>query len=128
MRSVLVRSLFLALLVAFAAGLGFAATLNEYQSRIGSAIAGCDELREIVIDNDKDLERDSIAELRRLVPRSERIDVPGGMIETENSWFHADLNNFANETDETRRLDILTSISERLKAIEIGAYTASPPP
>ena len=71
MRKFLAQCLFPLVIVAFVAGQGFAATLNEYQSRVGSAIAGCDELREIVADNDTDLERDSLVELRRLVPRSE---------------------------------------------------------
>ncbi|MEQ1644027.1 MAG: DUF4129 domain-containing protein [Pyrinomonadaceae bacterium] len=106
--------------MAFVAGQGFAATLNEYQSRVGSATAGCEELREIVADNDTDLERDSLVELRRLVPRSERIELPGGAIETENIWFHAALDNFGSETDEAKRIEIINSISERLKAIETG--------
>jgi len=120
MRSVLVRSLSLLMLVAFAAGQGFAATLNDYQDRIASAIAGCEELSEIIADNDTDLERDSIIELRRLVPKSERIDAPGGTVETENSWFHTALDNFATETDLPKRTEIINSIAERLKAVETG--------
>ena len=120
MRNVLVRLLFYLLLAAVAVGPGFAATLDEYQSRIGSAIAGCEELSEIVADNDTELERDSIIELRRLVPESERIDAPSGSVETENSWFHAALDSLANETEEPKRIEIISSISERLKAIQTG--------
>ncbi|MBK9527628.1 MAG: DUF4129 domain-containing protein [Acidobacteria bacterium] len=120
MRKFLARCLILLLLAAFVAEQGIAATLDEYQSRVGSAIAGCEELIEIIADGDTDLERESIVELRRLVPKSERIDTPGGTVETENSWFHRDLDNFANETDEAKRTEIINSISGRLKAIETG--------
>ena len=120
MTSFSARSLFLLMLVAFVAGQGFATTLNDYQNRIGSAIAGCDELSEIITENDDDLERDSIVELRRLLPKSEGIDTTGGTIETDNTWFHAALDSLANETDEPKRIEILESISERLKAIQSG--------
>ena len=120
MKSFLLRSFLLFVLVAFAAGQGFAASLNDYQTRIGSAIAGIEELIEIVGEEDAELESDSVAELRRLVPTSEQIDLAGGTVETENSWFAASLDNFTKETDEANRIEILNSTVERLKAIRAG--------
>ncbi len=114
------KVLFLLVFVACAAGHGFAVTLMDYQIRIGNAIAGTQELIEIVSEEDKDLENESVAGLRRLLPKSERIDVPGAAIETENSWFGASLDNFANETDEAKRIETLNSVVERLRAIQTG--------
>ncbi len=108
------------MLVAFAAGHCIAASLSDYQDRLGDAISGTEELIDIVAEGETELENESLVELRLLLPKSERIDIPGGTIETENSWFAVSLDNFAAETDETKRTEILNSIVERLKAIQTG--------
>lgn len=112
--------LLLVFLVAFAAVQGFATSLNDYQNRIGDAIAGTEELIDIVSEEDDELEKESVTELRNLLPGSEVIDLPGGSVETENSWFSASLDNFSSETDAAKRVEILHSIIERLKAVQAG--------
>ncbi len=95
------------------------ASPEEYRNRIGTARVVVDELK--TIDH---LDKESagflkvdIAELRKLVPRNEGIEWPGGSIETNNVWLHDDLDTFVGETNIDKRVAILVRIDERLAAI-----------
>lgn len=108
------------LLAAFAAGPIFAASLDDYQARLGKAIAGTEELIDIVAEEDIELESEAVNGIRALLPKTERIEYDGQTIDTENSWFSTSLDNFESEDDTAKRTEILSGIIERLKAIRTG--------
>ena len=107
-------------IVAFAAH-AIASSLADYQKRIESAELISKELVEIVANDDKEFEMEKIKELRGLVPNSEKIDLPAGSVETDNSWLATDLDQFAAEPNTGKRVATLTAISERLAAISGSA-------
>lgn len=106
--------------VLIAVGPVFGATLEDYQNRVASAIAGADELIEIVGEEDSESEADALAELRRLIPKSEKIGLEGETVETDNLWFANALDRFRDETGAEERIAILEEISQRLRGIQKG--------
>ena len=100
----------------------FAATPDEYKHKIDSAKKHVEELLETVADSelgerDKQRENDLVAQTRKEVPASEKVEWPSGSVETSNQWLSDRLGEFQNEPDSTKRAVILTAVSERLRAI-----------
>ena len=100
----------------------FAATPDEYKHKIDSAKKHVEELLETVADSelgerDKQRENDLVAQTRKEVPASEKVEWPSGSVETSNQWLSDKLGEFQNEPDSTKRAVILTAVSERLRAI-----------
>ena len=66
----------------------------------------------------ENFEKQSLAEIRKKIPPSEKIEWKNSVIETDNRWLTEKLNEFENEPkDSNKREEILTEISERLDAI-----------
>lgn len=111
----------LKILAAFLLNAGFlnAASLSEYKQRVESARFGVEEL----LDNSSNLgERKKIvAEILSDVPASEKIEWPGGSIETENGWIASKFKEFSDRRDPKLQRGILVEISERLLAISEAA-------
>lgn len=99
----------------------FAATPADYKKRIDSAKRGVEQLFTDLADGDSVVERDSIAEIERLIPSNEKIEWPGGDVETDNKWLRARLTDFVAAKDKAERGAILTGIGERLEAISEAA-------
>lgn len=101
----------------------FAATLNEYYIRIHTAGA---LTKSLIIGSGKkefvkgsDFERQTLIDLRKNLPVSEKIEWQGTSIETNNQWLYDQLEAYENEEDPAKRLTILTGIKERLWSIEL---------
>ncbi|MBX7055748.1 MAG: DUF4129 domain-containing protein, partial [Pyrinomonadaceae bacterium] len=61
-----------------------------------------------------------IRSIRRSIPRNETIDIPQGVVETNNVWLHDELDLYEKETNISKRDVIARRIIERLLGIEAG--------
>lgn len=108
----------------------FAATLENYRERLDEAQAYAYELAEIVGDDDDEFEREIVADIRALLPPTEKIDWPGGSLETDNKWLRKRLDEFDREPDDAKRGAIIIEIGDRLAALaasirELGSAMAA---
>lgn len=111
------RSAIIFLVLLSVAGSAAASTLDDYLRRVRSAQVISKELVDVVENKDTEMEEEKVAELRSLVPRSEKVDSSNGTIEVDNAWLAATLDELAAETKESNRLSLLWSIDQRLGAI-----------
>ena len=105
-----------------AASQAFAVSPAVYRASLGSAHLHVDQLLETVAKaetGNRDVQRESylIAQIRREIPETEKVEWPGGSVETANGWLFAELDAFQQEEDSTKRAVILTAINERLASI-----------
>lgn len=114
------------LCVLFTARSGFARTLDEYDADVTSSRAGSEELI-AYLDRVKDnaalknaqYERETLADIRKNLPATGKVEWDGNSIETGNQWLEAKLKAFEEETGNySKRRLILTEVGERLRAIE----------
>ncbi len=91
-----------------------AASLSDYHKRVDAARSDADQLFQR--SGDVSIEHEVIRKIHDLVPDSEKIEWPNGSLETNNRWLGASLDEFSNEPDKTKRVNILNGISERLLA------------
>ena len=122
MRSAIFQCIFATLLIAAAVSVSFAAELGDYQGRIDSARAGIGVLLENVAqmeigEQPTQPDVEVFAELRRLIPNSEKVDAAGGTIETNNQWFAEGLKVAESEKDLAKRSVILSELEQRLGAV-----------
>jgi hypothetical protein len=104
----------------------FAKTLAEYRTGVTAAKKTTGELIDYVDEaiGDKDstdveYEREALADIRKNLPVTEKVEWEGSSVETNNQWLEAKLKAFEEETkDWTKRRLILTDTSERLSALE----------
>jgi hypothetical protein len=96
-----------------------AADLNDYQKRLENARTDVIALRDMEGEGGapERLRRQKLDEIRRSVPKSERVEWHGGSIETDNQWLDDQLTAFTDAEDPKARLTCLLSIEERLAAI-----------
>ncbi len=101
----------------------FAATLSEYHTRIRAADALTKSLARYSSQKNfaqgSEYERQTLADIRKNLPVSERVEWQGTSIETNNQWLHDELVEYEKEKQSAKRFSILTAISERLQAIEL---------
>jgi hypothetical protein len=112
-----------AVLIAFPA-LAAAATLTDYHSRLQSARANIKDL----LDSTKtgpanggrntDYETGVIAEIKKSLPPTEKIEWKAAAAETGNQWLYDKIGEFQSQKDRAKRIVILTAIDERLWALE----------
>ncbi len=102
----------------------FAATLAQYRENIRYAK---DLTIELLFPDAENMsaaeylkfERENLAEIRRALPKNEKIEWRETSIETDNQWLNEKLDNLENEAENSaKREQILTEIYERLDAIE----------
>lgn len=103
----------------------FAETLAEYRAGLKSASDYLQELIDYVDEaaddedwRDAEYEREILAEIRKALPATERVEWESTTIETDNQWLETKLKAFEEEKDWAKRRMILTEIAERLAAIE----------
>src|SRR5215203_5373887 len=103
----------------------FAKTPAEYRASIEGAANYTEELRDYVDDvlagseRDSAYEREILAQIRKNLPVTEKIEWEGFSVETGNQWLEARLKSFEEEIlDWEKRRMILTEIGERLSALE----------
>ena len=98
----------------------FGKTLAEYRAGVKSAAEYTRELLDYVDEGERDaaFEREVLAEIRKALPVTERVEWEGSSIETSNHWLEAKLKAFEETGEWSERGLILTEIVERLSAIE----------
>lgn len=101
-----------------------AASVGDYQNRLGSARAGVQTLLDNVAAEEagepiEEPNAEVFAAVKELIPPSERIEAESGTIETSNQWFAERLDAAEKETDLTKRAQILTELNERLAAVSL---------
>jgi hypothetical protein len=94
-----------------------AATPHNYKQRVDGIRSHINELIENLDGADTSYEQETIAEILKAVPQTEKIEWQGRSIETENQWLKTGLDEFAAETDIEKREAILVSIDARIAAI-----------
>jgi len=101
-----------------------AADLNDYKNRVDASRDGVSrmlnnvalvETGEAPADSDEDINE----LIRKLVPPAEKVEWPGGTVETSNQWLQISLDALEKEPDATKRAVMLTEIDERLAAISV---------
>ncbi|MEJ7624986.1 MAG: DUF4129 domain-containing protein [Pyrinomonadaceae bacterium] len=110
----------------------FGASLSDYRTRVESALVATDDLLQRPdLDNPVAL-RNGARRIATSIPSSERIEWPGGDVETQNQWLTEALVRLESASDVAERSQILTEISERLSgilesvaALESAAATAA---
>ncbi len=108
------------MLLTISAGMGMAADVSDYHSRVATALGHVMQLR-VAEENGEELvqpEQQLIAEILRLVPRLENIDVPGSTVETANGWLHDGLASYEEAADAESRIAHIYAIEERLTALD----------
>lgn len=115
---VFTTSILILLFVTFAT----AAEVVDYQKRVHSARAGIqDLLANVAAEEEGDEPETPDAEVfervRKDIPTSEKLTTPNGEIETNNQWLIDRLKAAEDQTDLTKRAEILNEIDERLAGI-----------
>ena len=104
--------------------LAAAATLTDYQSRLQSVRANVKDLLDSTKTGpangrrDTDYETGVIAEIKKSLPPTEKIEWKATVAETGNQWLYDKIGEFQSEKDRAKRINILTAIDERLWALE----------
>jgi hypothetical protein len=101
----------------------YGATLAEYQEKVQQAGLLTADL--LYLD-EEDLtpaervtyERERLAELRKTLPATEKVEWQGTSVEANNRWLQEKLDLYEREKDSSTRSAILIEISERLTSIE----------
>jgi hypothetical protein len=123
------------LLITVFASQFYAASLHDYRSRVESAQKQLDEIADILRDGnhrsgDNAYVGQAVAEIRRSLPKSEKVEFQGTYVNTINLWLHDQLDALQREYQQQKQLEIVSTISERLSAIateirDLEAVTAS---
>lgn len=102
----------------------FARSLAEYRESVELAAALTIELLAYTEENlqqenrDVAFERETLGEIRRLVPPTEKIDWEAGTIETGNEWLADRLKAYENSADWKERFSIASETRERLASLK----------
>ncbi|MFZ1699363.1 MAG: DUF4129 domain-containing protein [Pyrinomonadaceae bacterium] len=111
------KTIFLVIGAVVFAGQTFAATVDDYQRRLDSAVGVARGLIEVVENEDRDIEAEEVETLRHLIPRKETIETSGGSVEADNRWLAAAIDEFVAEADLTKREGMIIAIGDRLSAV-----------
>jgi Domain of unknown function (DUF4129) len=108
-----------AILLSIFASVTCGATLDEYHDRVDEARISIDQLLNSLENRDSStvVLKQKAAEVAALVPPTERVEWPGGSIETGNEWLKDSLDDFSKEISTQKGRAILTGVQERLEAI-----------
>ncbi len=112
----------------------FAGTLEQYRERVRYArdlsisLLYPDE-ENAADENSQVAESNILIKIRKSLPASEKIEWQGASIETNNEWLRQSLDEFEREPEaSSKRRVILTSISERLDALDRKLEELENPP
>ena len=97
------------------------ATPAEYKKRLDSANLLVEKMFSSAPNADSGNALRSIADIQRLIPPTEKIEWPGGGVETDNRWLASRLKDLSVEIDIPKRNAIITEIGERLSALSEAA-------
>ena len=102
----------------------YAETAAQYREKLNEANVLIESLiytdeEEMSPSEYKNYERRALAQIRRDIPASERVETTGATIETDNGWLVGKLDEFEKQPENSpKRVEILREIGERLTAIE----------
>jgi hypothetical protein len=105
--------------IAFFSLAGLAATPEDYQKRLAAAHDGLKQLQKLNwgAGPSAETEQRLLALIKSAVPRSEKLDWPGGAVETDNSWLYAGLEGYAEEVNLSKKAAVLVQLDDRLSAV-----------
>jgi hypothetical protein len=92
-----------------------ASTLADYKQRLGRASDEVVKIRNAEDHPGGPSAALTIASIIQFVPVTERVEWPGGSVETDNAWLTAALDNYKAEPTRQKRAEILAAIRERLE-------------
>jgi hypothetical protein len=95
---------------------GLTADVGDYQARIDSAIRNIGGLRMKDQPSTDNADTALIENILGNIPRTEKIDLPGTTVETDNRWLHEAFTSIAESDLPEQRSAILLSLEERLTA------------
>ena len=102
------------LLILFVASESFAAaTLLNYEHRIVRAAEQIERIK-----SDKEYEEEGISYIKRLLPRTEDVELEGVSTQVNNSWIYVLLDSYAAEKDAQNRMALLNEAVGRLRALD----------
>jgi hypothetical protein len=93
-----------------------AATLDDYKKRLDNARDSSLSLAATMDGSAPIAQAKLIDDIRHDVPATEKVEWPGGSVETDNSWLPIAIEALKIETSRAKRKDIADGISERLQA------------
>jgi hypothetical protein len=100
---------------------GEPAALEEYAARVYDATFALDALADMVASGETAMtEEKTLADVRRWLPRAERVRWPGGAVAADNAWLHEALDSYEEEAEGLRareRAERLREIAARLAAL-----------
>ncbi|HEV2761860.1 MAG TPA: DUF4129 domain-containing protein, partial [Pyrinomonadaceae bacterium] len=114
-----------------------ASTFEDYHERVGESATGLDSLaapeEEATAEERTEMEAETVATVRELLPRREQVEWRGVTVEVDNGWLHDALDAYgrASKPDERARLLAqaaarLTALEERLHEVESVSAAAAP--
>ncbi len=98
-----------------------AATLSDYEHRVSTATSIVEFVSGAYEDesySEPSLIQSRLASVRQTLPAHEDVEMGGQLITVDNSWLHDALNEYERTNNQTKRVELLTRVAERLHAIE----------
>ena len=90
-----------------------AARLLNYENRVVRAAEQIERIK-----TDIDYSEEGVSYIKRLLPRTEPIEVKGREVTVDNTWLYVLLDSYAGERDPQQRLAKLNEIAGRLRALD----------
>jgi hypothetical protein len=96
--------------------------LLNYESRV---VRAAEQVTRIRVD--QDYSDEGVSYIKKLLPRSEQIEVEDGVVAVDNTWLHAALDAYENEKDAPKRLAKLNETEARLRGLDEHLRRAQAP-
>ncbi|HSO74346.1 MAG TPA: DUF4129 domain-containing protein [Blastocatellia bacterium] len=90
-----------------------ASRLLDYEGRVVRAAEQVARIR-----TDPDHSQEGVSSIKKLLPRSEQIEVEGGTVSVDNGWLHEALDAYEKETDAGKRLAKLNETEASLRELD----------
>jgi hypothetical protein len=103
----------LAIILALSSVASGASRLLDYETRV---VRAAEQVARIRIDQDHSQE--GVSSIKKLLPRSEQIEVGDGVVAVDNTWLHEALDAYENETDSQKRLAKLNEMEGSLRELD----------
>jgi hypothetical protein len=96
-----------------AAEVGAASRLLNYENRVVRAAEQIERIKA-----DREYSEEGVTYIRRLLPRTEKIEFEGREVSVDNNWLYEMLDSYDSEKDPQQRLAKLNDISGRLRSLD----------
>src|SRR3954469_1617691 len=100
-------------------------SLQDYHTRLEIAHKDIESMISVLqnsgsVSEAKSYLRERITRVKRTIPETERVELPGGSVDTANGWLEAELEKLSKDGSTDSQIAILSGISERLYSIDDG--------